>query len=252
MLDFTIDSYSRLLKELQNVEYSFLTLEQYCEMDILPERFILLRHDVDRKSRNALKMAEAENDLGIQASYYFRIVKESNNPDIIKRIIELGHEIGYHYEDLSTAKGDYEKAYSSFTKNLEYFRTFYPVKTMCMHGSPLSKWDNKLLWEKYNYKEFGILGEPYFDLDFNEVFYITDASRSWNNEKVTLRDKVKSQFQIKVESIFDLETILKSNNLPDKVMLSTHPHNWATNNYEWYKILFWQGFKNVLKRRLVR
>ena len=34
---------------------------------------------------------------------------------------------------------------------LDKFRNIYPVKTICMHGSPLSKYDNRLLWEKYDY-----------------------------------------------------------------------------------------------------
>ena len=221
-------------------------------MENLPEHFIILRHDIDRKPKNALKTAIIENKLGIKASYYFRIGKQSNQPEIIKQIAELGHEIGYHYEDLAYAKGDYQKAIKNFKSNLEYFRKFYPVKTMCMHGSPLSKWDNRDLWNKYNYKDYGIIAEPYFDLDFNEIFYITDASRTWNNKKVTLRDKVKSNFNIKIDTAFNIMALLKSKKLPDKIMLNTHPRNWSDNSIEWYKILFWQSFKNSIKKHLKR
>ena len=32
------------------------------------------------------------------------------------------------------------------------------------------------LWEKYDYRDYGIIGEPYFDIDFDEVFKTsTDA-----------------------------------------------------------------------------
>ncbi|MBW1833780.1 MAG: hypothetical protein JRI62_03015 [Deltaproteobacteria bacterium] len=50
----------------------------------------------------------------------------------------------------------YELDICDFGRNLEKLRKFYPVKTICMHGSPLSKWDNLDLWKKYNYREFGI------------------------------------------------------------------------------------------------
>ena len=40
----------------------------------------------------------------------------------------------------------FELAICDFGRNLEKFRKFYPVKTICMHGSPLSKWDNRDLW----------------------------------------------------------------------------------------------------------
>ena len=65
----------------------------------------------------------------------------------------------------------YSEAFRDFKENLEKLRKLYPVKTICMHGSPLSKWDNRDLWTKYDYRDFGIIGEPYFDVDFNEVFY---------------------------------------------------------------------------------
>lgn len=62
---------------------------------------MVLRHDVDELAVNALAMARLEHDMGIAASYYFRIVKQSNNPAVIHQIVQLGHEIGYHYEDLN-------------------------------------------------------------------------------------------------------------------------------------------------------
>ncbi len=60
-----------------------------------------------------------------------------------------------------------------------------------MYGSPLSKYDNKLLWKYYNYKDFGIIGEPYFDVDFSKVLYLTDTGRRWNGDRVSIRDKVQ-------------------------------------------------------------
>jgi hypothetical protein len=50
---------------------------------------------------NALVIAKIEKEAGIKASYYFRIVKQSYDENIIEKIAEMGHEIGYHYENLS-------------------------------------------------------------------------------------------------------------------------------------------------------
>jgi hypothetical protein len=60
-----------------------------------------------------------------------------------------------------------------------------------MHGSPLSKKDNKLLWTKYNFRELEIIGEPYLVINWNEFVYLTDTGRRWDG--VAIRDKVKSQ-----------------------------------------------------------
>jgi len=110
MKDFSLTAYKLLLITFQENGYVFLTYEQYCADNNLPERFVILRHDVDRKAGKALKIARLENTLSIKGSYYFRIVRKSNKPEIIKRIVKLGHEIGYHYEDLAMANGNYNTA----------------------------------------------------------------------------------------------------------------------------------------------
>ena len=96
-------------------------------------------------------MAKLEHNLGISATYYFRIIPSVYKEEIIKQIQELGHEVSYHYEDLSLMKGNYYKAIKHFEFQLKRFRKFAPAKTICRHGSPLSKWDNKKLWERYLY-----------------------------------------------------------------------------------------------------
>ncbi len=86
-----------------------------------------------------------------------------------------------------------DSAIISFQHNLEKLRQLVPVKNICMHGSPRSKYDNRDLWKKYNYRDFGIIGEPYFDMDFDDVFYLTDTGRRWDGWKVSVRDKVPQQ-----------------------------------------------------------
>ena len=91
-----------------------------------------MRHDTDRKPENALRMAVLEHELGIQSTYYFRF-PYTFKPDIIGKIHDLGHEVGYHYEVLSKARGDYEKAVELFEQELSEFREIVDVKTICMH-----------------------------------------------------------------------------------------------------------------------
>ena len=62
-----------------------------------------MRHDVDRLPANALTMARLENELGIEATYYFWSVPESWDEGTIREIASVMHEIGYHYEDLDSS-----------------------------------------------------------------------------------------------------------------------------------------------------
>ena len=46
---------------------------------------------------------------------------------------------------------------------------------------------------KYDYKSLGIIGESHRDVDWNQVYYLTDTGRRWDGESVSVRDKVDSQ-----------------------------------------------------------
>lgn len=255
-MDFTLRIYRKLLCALQQNGYNFLTFEQYCMLlpSQRPERFVILRHDVDLKAKNSLATAQMEHELGISASYYFRVVPQSNKPEIIRAIAELGHEIGYHYEDMTIANGDVKNAYEHFTQQLAYFRQFYPVRTICMHGAPTSQWDGRDLWEHYDYKQLGIVGEPYFDVDFSEVFYLTDTGRRWDGYKVSVRDKIPLyQDQWTEQGLVYRRTqaiirAVKEDRLPPRIMITTHPQRWNSRPIPWLMELVLQTIKNAIKR----
>jgi len=249
-MDFTLKIYRQLLVALQNKGYSFFTFEDYCQNKVMGN-YVMLRHDVDLRAGHSLATAKIEAALGIRASYYFRVVPQSNQPDIIRAIAALGHEIGYHYEDMSLFNGDADMALAHFQEQLAHFRQFYPVQTICMHGSPTSKYDNKDLWKTSNYRDYGIIGEPYFDVDFNKVFYLTDTGRSWDGERYSVRDKVKSKFDIHFKTTIDVIKGIQSGVLPSQVMITTHPQRWTDDRVEWIQELILQRVKNVVKRILL-
>jgi len=191
MRDFTLTTYEELLKVLTTNGYSFQTLQDFIQQ---PEnKTVILRHDVDALPQNSLRFARIQSSIGIEGTYYFRAVPQSFDEAVIKEIASLGHEIGYHYECLTTCNGNLEKAFDDFEVNLAKLRTLVPVATICMHGSPRSRWDSMDIWKAYDYRKLGILGEPYLDLDFDRLLYLTDTGRRGDGWKVSIRDKVKGQ-----------------------------------------------------------
>ena len=245
--DFTLHIYRQLVETIAASGYKMTSYEDFINGSQQGKQYIL-RHDVDDLPLQSLRTAQIEKEAGAKGTYYFRIVKQSNHPSIIEAIAKLGHEIGYHYEDLALTHGNFEKAYEDYLSNLAYFRKYYPVTTICMHGSPLSKWDNRRIWEKYNYKKDGIIAEPYFDTDFNKVFYITDTSRHWNGNDYSVRDKVKTPFRIPITSTADLIQKISLQQLPDLIMQNIHPQRWTDDIYLWTKELVLQNTKNVIKK----
>lgn len=250
-MDFTLKIYRQLIEALQAKGYLFFTFEDYCQGKV-SGKYVILRHDVDLRAGHSLTTAKMEAALGIRASYYFRVISQSNKPEVIRSIALLGHEIGYHYEDMSLFNGDTEKALVHFQQQLTYFRNFYPVKTISMHGSPTSKYDNKDLWKNNNYKDYGILGEPYFDVDFNKVFYLTDTGRMWNGDRFSVRDKVKSNRIKDYRTTKQLIKAIESGIFPDMIMITTHPQRWTNHAIEWFAEFLIQGIKNLIKWMLIK
>ena len=260
MRDFSLDIYRELLETLQRHGYQLIGYSDYLKgerLKVKGERFVILRHDVDARPENSRKTAQIEHALGAKATYYFRVGKESNNPEIIRAIAKLGHEIGYHYEDMSLCNGDVDQAWSHFRTWLEYFRQFYAVETICMHGAPTSKWDGKELWKKYDYKSLGILGEPYLDMDWSDVFYLTDTGRCWDGYKVSVRDKIpqyQEEWTAKGWTWHDTHELLvaiHAGRFPNHVMMTTHPQRWTNNTKQWWKEFVLQNCKNLVKRFMI-
>ncbi|MBD3309549.1 hypothetical protein GF348_24430 [candidate division KSB3 bacterium] len=254
MSDFRLKNYLDLIRVLIQKSYNILPFNSFKKE--LGNKHVCLRHDVDRRPQNALKMAELEAEAKIAATYYFRSISSVFKPEIMQRISDLGHEISYHYENLSYIGKKYKakdkkellkSAIEDFEKNLEKFREIAPIKTICMHGSPLSKYDNRELWNVYDYRDYGIIGEPYFDIDFNEVLYLTDTGRAWNTSGGNVRDRVQSGFNYNFKSTPDIIRALENDELPDKIMLNVHPHRWFDNYFLWAKELVFQKTKNIIK-----
>lgn len=254
-MDFTLDKYSKLCTALLASGYSIYTVAQYLSRSEQTGKTAVLRHDVDRKPGNAVKMAMREKKLGITSSYYFRMNSAGFRYDIIKAIANMGHEIGYHYEVLDKARGDYRKAIQIFERELAELRKIADVKTICMHGNPLTKWDNRDLWSKYDIKTFGLMGEAY--LSFSDITYLSDTGRTWN-PKHKIKDWLPSERGHEgqndiVKSIGCTDELigLIINGQPETIYLVVHPHRWAK-SWIWWSLNFMQDLMiNQLKSILV-
>jgi len=251
MKDFTLKAYRRYIQAIKASFSNILRFEEYFLSDPKPNRFCLIRHDVDRKPKNALEMAQLENEVGISATYYFRAKPKVFNLDIIKEIEGLGHEIGYHYESLSDSKGDMALALKDFKDNLKKFRAIVPIRTTAMHGAPLSHIDNRDLWRDREYhslllNELGILGEVYLDIDYGDIAYINDTGRNWFSNRSNIRDQVESNIKKDFDNGEELYNYLASNPDP-RVVFQVHPERWSDHITRYHVSLLADTLVNVIK-----
>ncbi len=329
-VDFTFVNLKILLQTLQSKGFFFYGLSEYVIKENIQEPYIILRHDVEARYKNALQFARIQNELGIKGTYYFRLLHKTNtHAEIIQKIAELGLEIGYHYDDLSFCKGDPQKAIQRFESNLNWLRQIAPVETICMEGAPFSKYDNRDLWSvlrdewrevrnerkeirdenvrgeereklityhsslnsQEGYYKYGIIAEPYFDLDFSKLTYFTDTGRRWDG-KYAVRDKVtKGRSDQEKERRSDGETkrqrdremkgkdkdktntkslshsvskskeykttgeiikAIQNDTFPQKAMMTFHPQRWHDKPLPWLNELIFQNIKNQAKKVLLK
>jgi len=298
-MDFTFNILEDLLTTLRDSGYYFMSVKAFSEIN--PPRsgkLIVLRHDVDKKPANSLAVAHVESKMRIHGTYYFRIKPESFDTGIIKEIASMGHEIGYHYEDMDLArqkakgkrrkeKGERRKsgsnreeelaaiAIESFKDNLAKLREIAPIHTICMHGSPLSRYDSRLIWKYYDYQGMGITAEPYFDFSLDDMLYLTDTGRRWDGSAVSIRDRAYARNEqyysdwvrqpvtgsamaitehgkalrkgFGFKNTVDIIGAAKSQELTERVLITFHPQRWSDDYFEWTRELIVQNIKNPIK-----
>ncbi len=248
--DFTLAIYGKLLDAFQRSGHRFSTFSDHI---LEPkERAILLRHDVDDRKLHSLAFARMQHQRGIVGTYYFRCVPQSFDKEVMREIHDLGHEVGYHYEEMDLCSGDPVRAYELFRTNLEAFRSVVPITSICMHGSPRSPYDNKALWDRYDYKQHGIVGEPYFDLDFERMAYYTDTGRCWDGGSFSVRDRIPGSGKSEFHGTAEMIAAIVQGGFPALAMLNFHPQRWTDDHSLWIRDKYVQYAKNYAKYGLIR
>lgn len=238
--DFTIGQYHKLLDALDTsgIDYT-------------------LRHDVDAHPERAVGMAQIEHDRGIHATYYFRHRRNGWEEAAIRKVVGLGHDVGYHYESLATCHGDIDAAYKDFCQHLKELRQITPVHTICMHGSPRSPYDSRKIWTHYDYHALGVDNEPYLGTDFSQTLYLTDTGRQWDGWHYSRRDLIPDHQQrwehegLRFHNTHDIIRALSDRSHPIHhyhLLINIHPQRWMPFGMKWCLEWIGQKMKNPIKR----
>jgi hypothetical protein len=249
MMDFTLKTYLHLLHLIRSEGYQCIPLETLF-LSPPPGKFCVLRHDVDRRPKAALRMAELEHNEGFYSTYLFRYQAFMHHLSLIREIAALGHRIGYHYEEVAKCKGNANIARDLFIKNLQEVRKEVPIQTLAMHGSPWSKWDNRVLPGLLDFPALALLGDAYLHLDYQKLFYLTDTGRLWNDRKYNLRDFPPGPHKGSWKQTTDLMKDIRGGKLPGQLMLNTHPGRWNPPGIWWVWEKYGQAGKNLVKAAL--
>jgi hypothetical protein len=220
-MDLTLHNFEILLDLTTSGGFTPITIGEYLANRAQSRKFFLLRHDVDCKPRLALQFAELEKSKGIVGTFFFHGPHRPKfyDPGVIRAISQMGHEIGYHFETLDRAGGNFEKARSMFEEDIALLRgQGYDVSTVCAHSNLFRKkigyTDNRDLLSHYPelLERNAISGEAYTSLtpDFHLIWSVVDA-RTGLNGFATARL---------------IQSYLRNPEFK-AVYLTIHPHYWA-------------------------
>lgn len=118
---YSLKKLEKFYQELLSGGVRFYLLKDLAKID----KGIILRHDLESEMDSVLPMATLEQRLGIKSSYFFLLTSRFYNPysmhcrDILYRIIEMGHEVGLHFDSSIYPEDKLEEAFTEERHILE-------------------------------------------------------------------------------------------------------------------------------------
>lgn len=178
---FGLDGYRALLAEFAHAGYESRRISELDDPE--PERVVYLRHDLDFLTSSALPFAEAEAELGFRATYYVLPTGPYNmfstaNRDALRRLVELGHEVGLHYDVQAFAGATTEahRAELDAQKRALEDVAGCRVTTISTHN-PSSGGDDP-------FRTVPGLRHPHDPRDEREILYVSDSRRTWRDARL--------------------------------------------------------------------
>ena len=187
-MGFTYDNLKAQFETAINNGYHIITCKEYVKLknNGLRENTIVNRIDIDFSVKKVEKMVDIFNELNIKGTFFVRLHAPEYNPfsfenyRILKKMVDTGHEIGYHSEIIDQAAIWNEDAKDCLRRDLAVLESMLNIKVegIASHGG-MTGFNNLDFWKVNKPKDFGLLYEGYdheneFNL-FQEALYISDS-----------------------------------------------------------------------------
>ncbi len=181
---FTYEEYTNLLRALKDRDYSFSFFSEGSESRSRPMGpSVYLRHDVDRNPSSARTMAEIEQDLDVQSTFFLLVrtdfynVFSKANSEIVYDILEMNHRLGLHF-DCAAYSGSLNESLliEHVQKEIGLLESFFGIE---IRGVSFHRPDDWILETKVD------LPEPLvstYDQEYTEdITYLSDSRGVWSH-----------------------------------------------------------------------
>lgn len=175
-MEFTYKAYEAFLCLLKEHGY---TTTDYHNWEKFP-RCAILRHDIDNDIEKALELAKIERDAGVKSTYFtlvtsdFYNVYSAKSEKLLHQIIDCGHEIGLHFDEVRYAEfSELQAAASIILEEAEFLGKIIgeKVTTVSMHRPSKMMLDADL--------QIPGMINSYGQVFFKGFKYISDSRKRW-------------------------------------------------------------------------
>ena len=211
--DFSTDHYREIVAAIARSHRTICFRDVHAMgRDILKlPNFVIMRHDVEFSIPAALRMAEIEAEYGVSATYFLLQTSDYNcfeeeEAVMIRRILELGHDIGLHYDAALFERLNLDPERTAKAQ-LDLFEAFFKTRIHAMSSHMPMR----------SGKTFSLPGviDTYDPMFLTEMKYLSDSTQAWREGVVT--------------------NVLEKYN---HIHLLTHEYIWHPGGWDWLALLF--------------
>ena len=212
--EFTYKGYTNLLETAVKAGYDFIEFNDAK----LPtsKKFCVLRHDIDADLNAAYEMATIEAKLGVKATYFIMLrspiynLFSRTNHVFVQKIIDLGHEIGIHYDEGFYAKK--KELNSLIEEEALILENMFEKKisVVSFHQPSLKVISNEIKIDKFI--------NTYDKQDLEGITYISDSNKVWKES--TPWDIFSQSRYIKMHLLIHPMWWMKNEDLPTEEIWS--------------------------------
>lgn len=143
---------------------------------------VLLRHDVDYSLEKAIEIAKIEREMNMKSTYFILVSSDFYNVfskksiSFIQNIIELGHEIGLHFDEKKYVINNINDIKKEIYNEIEILSQLInsEINTVSMHRPSQYLLNQNL--------DLGKVINSYSQAYFKEMKYISDSRMNWRED----------------------------------------------------------------------
>lgn len=242
--DFTYSHYEKILDMIKQTDYKVT----FFNKTYLNSKELIVRHDIDIDLEKAYRMALIENKHEIRTTYFILVrspfynIFDKSNSDFIRYILDLGHQIGLHFDEAYYGLNDVGNVIKNVDSEVRILEDCFDTKIFAVSFHRPSQFllqsDIKLNNNLINT----------YDRNFIKEFkYISDSRRMWKEgclcrffEKTGIDYSSPDRIQALVHPIWWTDKSLSAQDTMERFLLNKLKHldSELEKNIQIYKRLF--------------